>query len=126
MTLRKVCPRALAAAISVADQLIENGKAVHARLGGEFTNLTPEIAEQFDAPVESGAVVKAVDPEGPMSGAGLAIGSIVTAIGGEEVRDSGNLLAALRNYERGDETDLTVAGGDRRVTVELGERNRGR
>ena len=113
-------------AVSVADQIIENGKAVHAGLGGEFTNLTPEIAEQLDASAESGAVVTAVDPNGPMSDAGLDTGSIIIAIGDEEVRDSGDLVASLRKYKPGDETDLTVgsASGERQITVELGERNR--
>jgi serine protease Do len=115
-----------ATAVSVADQIIENGKAVHAGLGGDFTNLTPDIAEQFDTSVKSGVVVTSVDSNGPLSDAGLDTGSIITAIGDEEVRDSGDLLSALRDYKPGDETDLTVAsdGGERRVSVKLGERNR--
>ncbi len=113
-------------AISVADQIIETGRATHPYLGVGLTNLTPEIADRFGIPTERGALITAVEPGSPADEAGIKPRGVITAVGEEEVRDTGDLLAAFRRYEPGDEAELTVVRDDedRRVTVELGERDR--
>ncbi len=113
-------------AISVADQIIETGQATHPYLGVGLTNLTPEIAAQFRIPTEAGALITAVEPGSPADEAGIEPRGVITAVGEEEVRDTGDLLAALRDYAPGDEAELTVVrdGEAERFTVELGERDR--
>ena len=112
-------------AISVADQIIETGRATHPYLGVGVANLTPEIADRFGLPTERGALITGVEPGSPADEAGIEPRSVITAVGGEEVRDTGDLLAALRNYAPGDEVEMTVVRDDedRRITVELGERD---
>jgi S1-C subfamily serine protease len=113
------------AAVSVADQLIEDGEADHPYLGVSLANLTPEIAEQFGISAESGVLVTDVDPKGPAAEAGIEPGIVLTALGSQEVADTGDLLAALRDYGPGDTVELAVAaeaGETREVSVELGER----
>ncbi len=111
-------------AISVADQLIEDGEADHPYLGVSLTTLTPQIAESFGVAVQSGALVVNVDPNGPAAAAGLEPGSVITGIDGQKVEDVGDLLAALRGYGPGDEVEITAAteGEARDVSVQLGER----
>ena len=113
-------------AISVADQIIETGQATHPYLGVGLTDLTPEIADRFGLPTEVGALITGVEPGSPADEAGIEPRGVITAVGEEEVRDTGDLLAALRDYAPGDEAELTVArdGEESRVTVELGERDR--
>ncbi len=110
--------------ISVADQIIEGGEAAHPYLGVSLSNLTPRIAERFGIPTESGALVVEVDPNGPADQAGVERGSVITAVGSEEVETTGDLLSALRDYRPGDSVELTMVDGgeERQVTVELGER----
>ena len=113
------------AAVSVADQLIEDGEANHPYLGVSLANLTPQIAEQFGISAESGVLVTDVDPKGPAAEAGIEPGNVLTALGSQEVADTGDLLAALRDYGPGDTVELAVAaesGETREVSVELGER----
>jgi serine protease Do len=111
-------------ATSVADQIIEDGEAVHPYLGVSPTNLTPETARRFGIGVESGALVTEVDPRGPAAQAGVEPSSVITAVAGETVENTGDLLSALREYSPGDTVEMTVASGGetREVTVELGER----
>ncbi len=111
-------------AISVADQLIEDGEATHPYIGVSLANLTPEIVEQFGISTERGALVTGVDPNGPAAEASIEPRSLITAVGSEEIEDSGNLLAALRDHRPGDSVKLTIAddGEAREVTVELEER----
>jgi serine protease Do len=111
-------------ATDVADQIIDTGTAEHPYIGVSLTNLTPEVARRFDISVESGAIVTAVEPSGPAAEAGIEPGGVITAIDGEQVTNSGDLLAALRGYQPGDSVEMTVAGDGeaREYTVELGER----
>ena len=48
----------------------------------------------------------------------------MVAAGETEILDSGDLISALRAYRPGDSVEMTGARGgeERRVTVELGER----
>jgi serine protease Do len=109
----------------VADQLIEDGEADRPYLGVSLAKLTPEIAKQFGISAKSGVPVTDVDPKGPAAEAGIERGIVITALGSQKVADTGDLLAALRDYGPGDTVELSVAaeaGETREVSVELGER----
>jgi serine protease Do len=112
--------------VSVADQLIENGRATHPYLGISLADLTPEAARQFGISVDSGAIVANLESGGPADDAGLESGDVITALDSNEIKDSGDLLSALRSYQPGDNVTLTVDrnGDERNIDVRLGERNR--
>ena len=113
-----------ATATDVADQIIESGAAKHPYLGVSLVDLTPEIARRFGVSVETGAIVTAVDPNGPADAAGIEPGDVVIAVDSEKVTSTGDLLAVLRHYHPGDSVQMTVAkdGEAREFTVELGRR----
>jgi serine protease Do len=106
-------------AVSVADQLIENGEAVHPYLGVYLSDLTRETASRFGSPVDSGALIEEVEPASPADDAGIQRGDIITAAGSEEVRSSGDLLSALRNYIPGDTVGLTVISDAGKTTLRV-------
>jgi serine protease Do len=108
--------------ISVADQLIEDGEAVHPYLGISLADAASEVS---GSPPESGAVVTEVEPDGPSEEAGVVPEDVVTAIGSVAVEDSGDLLGALRDYAPGEDAQLTLTreGEGLTVDVPLGERN---
>jgi serine protease Do len=110
---------------SVADQLIENGRAVHPYLGISLADLTPEAAQRFGVSVSSGALVANVESDGPADAAGIKPQDVITALGSTEIKDSGDLIAAVRGYKPGDTVTLTVdRNGDKRnVDLKLGERS---
>jgi len=110
-------------AVSVADQLIEDGEATHPNLGVYLSDPTPETANKFGSPVDSGALVEEVEPGGPADTAGIKRGDVVIAAGSEDVRSSGDLISALRNYQPGDTVGLTVLrNGDKsRLQVNLAQ-----
>ncbi len=112
-------------AASVAEQLIEDGDATHPYMGVSLVSLTPEIAERFALPVESGALVASLQPGSPADEAGIQARSVITAVGSEEVQSAGDVLSALREYSPGEEVEITVVqdGEARDVSVELQERD---
>ena len=111
-------------AISVADQLIEDGEATQPFLGVDLGDLSPEDAEQFGIPVEGGVLVGNVERGGPADEAGLEQGDVITAAGDVDVVSYGDLLGALRDYRPGDTINLTVVrdGEEQQFEVELDER----
>jgi S1-C subfamily serine protease len=111
-------------AVSVADQLIETGEVSSAYLGIFTTDLSPEDAERFDLPVDSGAIVREVEPGNAAAEAGVMRGDIIVALGDTPIESSGDLLGALRDYQPDDTVDLTVVrdGGEQTLEVTLDER----
>ncbi len=112
--------------ISVADQLIENGRVSSPFLGIRNADLTPEIAEQFGLSDQAGVIVVEVEPGSPAADAGLRREDVITALDSTGVESSGDLLGALRDYRPGDTVTLSVlrggSGAEETVEVELGER----
>ncbi|MDQ3251153.1 MAG: S1C family serine protease [Actinomycetota bacterium] len=106
-------------AVSVADQLIENGEAVHPYLGVYLSDLTQETASKFGSPVDSGALIEEVEPGSPADAAGVQRGDIVTVAGSEEVLSSGDLLSALRNYMPGDTVGLQILRNGEKTTLQV-------
>ena len=111
-------------AASVADQLIETGKVSSAYLGVVTTDLSPEDAERFGLPVESGAIVGQVEPGSGADAAGVRRGDIIVRLGDEPIDNAGDLFGALRDYQPGDTVELTVVrdGEELTLDVTLGER----
>ena len=111
-------------AISVADQLIETGEVSSAYLGVGTTDLSPEDAERFGLPVESGAIVEQVEPGSGADAAGVRRGDIIVRLGSDPIENAGDLFGALRDYQPGDTVELTVVrdGEEQTLDVTLGER----
>jgi serine protease Do len=95
-------------AISVADQLIETGRATQAYIGVNLEEVSPENADRFGIGVEGGVLVARVENGSPAADAGLRRGDVITAVGSTEISSYGDLLGALRDYRPGDTATLTV------------------
>jgi serine protease Do len=111
-------------ATSVADQLIETGEVSSAYLGVGTSDLSPEDAERFGLPVQSGAIVQSVEPGSAAAEAGVRNGDVIVSLGDAPVESTGDLLGALRDYRPGDAAELTIVrdGEERTVDVTLDER----
>jgi S1-C subfamily serine protease len=70
----------------------------------------------------AGALIAGVSAGGPAASAGLRAGDVVTQIGSSQIRDSGDLVAAVGTHKPGDKVDITVKrnGSTQKITVTLG------
>ena len=111
-------------AVSIADQLIETGEVTTPYLGVGTVPLPPEVAERFDLPLNSGALVQTVEPGSGADEAGVRVNDVIIALGDAEIASYGDLFGALRDYRPGDTVDLTIVRGgeERPLDVTLGER----
>jgi putative serine protease PepD len=100
-------------ATSIAEQLIAKGTAVHAYLG-----VTPQDGSASDgSATRTGAEITSVGADTPASAAGLQVGDVVTAVGGERVESALSLVAHIRERSAGDEVTLTVLRDGKTVEV---------
>ena len=78
-------------AMKVQGQIRDHGKVRRGRLGLTIQELDQGLADSFGLAKPSGALVNAVDPEGPGGKAGVRPGDIVLKLNGKEVPSSSAL-----------------------------------
>lgn len=98
---------------SIAQQLIDKGKAQHAYLGvssrdGSASNGSAQRA---------GAEIVTVQPGTPAAEAGLKTGDVIVAVNGESVGSSESLVAYIRERTVGDQVKLTVLRGGKSIEL---------
>jgi S1-C subfamily serine protease len=119
---------------------LESGTAdEHGYLGISGATVTPELAQAFNLPVEEGVLVQQVEEGGPAAAAGIQGattaasvegqefglgGDIITAVNGEPIGSTEDLIEAIENLHAGEKVELTVNrdGQTATVSVTLAER----
>jgi serine protease Do len=92
-------------------------------IGVHLQELTDELREYFDVAKGEGILISKVEDDSPAEDAGLRAGDVLTDADGEVIRNTGDLIKALRGKESGDPIDITYYRDGRRdgVTVTLDE-----
>jgi S1-C subfamily serine protease len=117
-------------------QLRKGGKIERAYLGIEMTAVTDELAKDLNLPVEQGALIQSVVPDGPADDAGLrggrtptgegiaAGGDLLVKVDGQEVKTPDDVATAIADDKPGDRIEVEYFRGDDRksTNVELGKR----
>ena len=98
-------------------------------LGVEMAPVTESIASELKLPVDQGALLQAVVPDGPADKAGLrggrrptsegirAGGDLIVKVDGKEVKDPDDVAAAIEGRRPGDKVQIEYYRGDERKTV---------
>ena len=91
--------------------------------------MTDSIATELKLPVDQGALLQAVVPDGPADKAGLrggrrptsegirAGGDLIVKVDGKEVKDPDDVAAAIEGRRPGDQVQIEYYRGDERKTV---------
>jgi S1-C subfamily serine protease len=126
-------------AADVVSQLEDGGEIHRAYLGITGGDITPDVAQALNLPVEQGVLVEQVLDGGPADDAGIEGasgeatiggqtvpigGDIITKVDGKEVTGMDDVISAVNAKEPGDELTFTISrdGEQRDVTVKLGDR----
>ncbi|HKX27897.1 MAG TPA: Do family serine endopeptidase, partial [Blastocatellia bacterium] len=108
---------------SVMDQLLRGGTVHRGKLGVTVSDLTPDLAAQFNFKGTQGALVQEVEPGQPADRAGVKAGDIITEFQGRRIDDS----SRLRNLVTQTAPDSNVRfkiwrdGAERELTARLTE-----
>ena len=95
-------------ALNVKDQLLKNGKVKRSRIGVVVQELGQPLAQSFGLVTPHGALVSAVEPQGPGERAGLKPGDIITSVNGRNIDHSSDLPAVISQFAPGTEARLGV------------------
>jgi S1-C subfamily serine protease len=106
----------------------------HGYLGITGATVTPELARAFNLPVEEGVLVQQVEEGGPAAAAGIQGattaaevegqefglgGDIITAIGGEKIGSTEDLVKTISDAHAGEMVEVTVVRGGQTATVSV-------
>ncbi len=75
-------------------------------LGVEASDLTPELRAHFGVPEDAGVMLSKIVDDSAAAGAGLAVGDVVTRVGGEEIASVSRLGRAVRSREGGETVEI--------------------
>ncbi|MGH9281293.1 MAG: S1C family serine protease [Acidimicrobiales bacterium] len=99
---------------SVADELMTTGRATHAWMGIEGSDLDGAMAH--DLAVAGGAMINSLKDGGPAAAAGLAVRDVIVAIDGAPVGSMNSLVVALRKHRPGESMAVEVIRDRQRWT----------
>jgi S1-C subfamily serine protease len=110
--------------VRIADEIIATGKATHAYVGVSTRTVDEALRQQFSLSRPSGILVADLATDGPAAKAGVQQGDIIVKVGSEEMIQSNDLLAAIRDKKPGDKVEVTIdrKGETKVITVTLEER----
>jgi serine protease Do len=103
----------------IIEELIAKGRVERGVLGIRLINITPEIAQEFDLPVESGVGIGSLDSSGPAAQAGLQPGDIIVRIAGADVNNSGDLIRILTEHKGGETVKVEYYRDDQQQEVDV-------
>ena len=129
----RIVVRALPAVVSITTRQIEfdkpivatllaHGRVARASLGVVAVSVTPQVAYANELPMERGALVVRVEPDGGREAAGLQAGDVITAIAGKPVRDSHHLHEVLSRHRAGEAIEISVWREGQALTTPAGSR----
>ncbi len=109
----------------IVQEIITEGQVTRGFVGIDFNDLDPDAADALNLPSADGVVIVEIVADSPAEGAGLQANDVIVAIGGTRVTNSGDLVAALRIHQPGDEVTIRYYrdGVEETVDVTLVERS---
>lgn len=106
-------------AMSIADQIRENGFATRGWLGVTIQNVDQALAEGFGLTRPEGALVADVSQGSPASSAGIASGDIILEFDGKAVEHSGALPPLVGAVRPGTSVDVVILRDRERQTLSV-------
>lgn len=92
----------------VAQELITNGRVVHASLGVSGRPIWPGLAQALNLGVDQGIMIESVTPDGPAAKAGIRGGNRVVLAGLQQLRVGGDILVGINGKPVTDQNDFTL------------------
>jgi len=97
---------------SVMERLIKYGKVTRGYLGVDIQSLSPDLAEEFGLPDQSGALVTDVEPGTPAAKAGLQNGDVIRQIDEKKIADSQQLRLMISQTAPGTKVKVIFLRGE--------------
>ena len=103
----------------VVDELRRYGRVREVWTGLVVSELTAQIANRLDFPVESGLLVERIDEGSPAIEAGIEIGDIIVMVNGTEIQNLAQANHEILGSRVGDILEIVIRRGDRSINIKL-------
>ncbi len=106
-------------------QLTEKGEASRAYIGVYSSEVTADVAKEYNLPVTNGAYVynsgkySAIVKDSPAEKAGIKEKDIITAVNGAKVGVAGSLSSLIGEYKPSDTVQLTILRDGKEIAVNV-------
>ena len=110
-------------ASGIKEQLVRHGKVTRGRIGVTIQEVNQSLADSFGLKKPAGALVSAVDKDGPAGKAGIEPGDVILKVDGKPVERSIDVSTRIAEHRPGSAATLEVwrKGASRELTVTVGE-----
>ncbi|WP_245579403.1 DegQ family serine endoprotease [Chitinilyticum aquatile] len=95
-------------AIKISDELKSTGKITRGRIGVGIQDMNEELARSFGLAKEGGALLIAIDKDGPADKADLRVGDIILKVNGQAVTRSADLSRMITALKPGSKAVLGI------------------
>ena len=86
--------------------ILKTGRVARGYLGVSIDPLTPELAEQFGLPGQTGVLVRSITPGSPAQKGGLQPGDILVAINGKPIKGARDLVRQIASASVGSKVEI--------------------
>jgi len=110
-------------ALEISNQLKSTGKITRGWLGVVIQELSKELAESFGMKNTNGALVAAVEKNGPADKGGLEAGDVITRFDGKSIVTSSDLPRAVGSAKPGRTVPVEILrkGSEKMLQINVGE-----
>lgn len=106
----------------IISDLIQFGEVIQTWIGVSVQNLDKKLAGYLKVPGKKGVMVKALEPDGPASNAGLKEGDIILAIGNKKIASVQEYWSVKKTYAAGDTLKAQIWRNAKTETVRIKSR----
>lgn len=106
-------------AMRVVTQLKEHGKVTRGRIGVQIGPVSDEVAEVLGLGDARGALVSAVEPDGPAEDAGVISGDVILSFNGNEIKHMTDLPRLVGATKPGTEATMEVWRKGKNVKLDV-------
>jgi S1-C subfamily serine protease len=104
---------------AVAGDIIVHGATTRPWLGITGINITPEVAEHYELPVDRGVLVADVEPDSPADKTRIGRNDIILEFDGKRINDAEGLQDALERRKPGDKAELTIMRNSKETRLKV-------
>ena len=107
----------------IMEDLIKHGEVRRGWIGVTVQPLTASLVQAYKIPVKDGAIVADIQNGSPAEKAGLKRGDVIVKVGDSVIKNSEDVVFAVRNHLAGEKVPLDIYrdGKKMTVTVQLGD-----
>lgn len=104
---------------SIMGQLIEYGNVKRGVLGIGAQDVTPELANAFNASTVKGAAVTQILPNSPAEQAGINVGDIIVAVNGSQVKNASDVVNTIGFLRVDSKTNIDILRNNKQITLNV-------